>query len=222
MHGVRQPHGGFRRYDYEREEANAEAARATAIRKHVRVKAARDPTGHRRPPGAGRGRIQAVAGARRRRAWSTCSNSARPTSGRTVSGGRGPVRPRPRWSERTAASPATEKGTYALCWLTGSLWPRRPRLSRLRPARAQPPGGEDRPTDRPADACRGKWPVCRWGPRGLWPCTATQACTLRRPARRPRTVRVAIKVPAAYLPAGPRLARRGLLAQFIADTATLN
>jgi len=149
---------GFR--GYEREEANAEAARgscwprprrAAAIREHVRVKApkrratqqgAADPallpsrSPRRRAPGAGRGRIQAVAGARRRRAWSTCSNSARPTSGRTVSGGRAPVRPRPRWSERTAASPATEKGTYALCWLTGSLWPRRPRLSRLRPARA--------------------------------------------------------------------------------------
>jgi hypothetical protein len=90
------------------------------------------------------GRIQAAAArAAVSRVPSTCSNSARPATPRTVSGV---------WSVRCARDGANERlhhsprrkphhSAGALCWLRlpASVWLRRPRLSELRQARAQPP-----------------------------------------------------------------------------------
>lgn len=175
MHGVPQRHGAP--VDTI-EEANDEAARlvattfsslslprrATAIREHVRVKAARDPPGARAPrhhrsarsrsPHRRGGRIQAAARARRRRAPAATVRAARPLP-RTVPTfqGSGPcARDRDGANGRPRRPP--RRKARSLCWLPGSVWligcdVRVCLDSRLRPRpRAQPPGGFDRPASR--------------------------------------------------------------------------
>ncbi|PUZ70900.1 hypothetical protein GQ55_2G272800 [Panicum hallii var. hallii] len=220
---------GFR--GYEREEANAEAARAraghvppqsslsrraTAIRKHVRVKAARDPTGAAPTPQCpsvprtARRRARAhSSGCRRAPPPSTCSNSARPTSA-VRSPGAGAVRP-PTATERTDGSvaprPPRRKARTALCSLLAD-WLCLAATS----ASVSPPTG---PSATTVSRQVARLPL---GTSRFLPFAGRARTGRPASAHGPRRN----NVPAAYLPAGPRLARRGLLAQFIADTATLN